>query len=231
MTMLYRLDATARQIADCFGARAGEDPWEGGYVAPGKFAPVITAGREFVAGPRPSGRAQRRMIPRLWGVPPPPSATRAPREGIATVRNPDSPFWIGNLRNSEFRCIVPATAFMEWHKGRDTEEAQAGLVCDRRPAGLRLRRRVEGQRSAKHGAAYLRTQRGDARSRAGQHAGDPARRSESTGPVAQRFLGQGEQADRALSFIDDAGTRRGVKPQISRSGTFPARRKPARTAW
>lgn len=121
MTMLYRLDATARQIADCFGARAGEDPWEGGYVAPGKFAPVITAGREFVAGPRPSGRAQRRMIPRLWGVPPPPSATRAPREGIATVRNPDSPFWIGNLRNSEFRCIVPATAFMEWHKGRDTE--------------------------------------------------------------------------------------------------------------
>jgi putative SOS response-associated peptidase YedK len=31
-----------------------------------------------------------------------------------TVRNPDSPFWIGNLRNSEFRCLVPATAVMLW---------------------------------------------------------------------------------------------------------------------
>ena len=33
---------------------------------------------------------------------------------MLTARNPDSPFWIGNLRNSEFRCLVPATAFMEW---------------------------------------------------------------------------------------------------------------------
>ena len=116
MTMLYRLDATARQIADCFGARAGEDPWQGGYVSPGRFAPVITAGREFVAGPR-GERQPRRMIPRLWGVPP----IADGRPGITTVRNPDSPFWIGNLRNSEFRCIVPATAFMEWGKGRDAE--------------------------------------------------------------------------------------------------------------
>lgn len=33
---------------------------------------------------------------------------------MLTVRNLDSPFWTGNLRNSEFRCLVPATAFMEW---------------------------------------------------------------------------------------------------------------------
>ena len=50
------------------------------------------------------------MVPRLWGVPP----LAEGRAGITTVRNPDSPFWIGNLRNSEFRCIVPATSFMEW---------------------------------------------------------------------------------------------------------------------
>jgi putative SOS response-associated peptidase YedK len=56
------------------------------------------------------------MVPRLWGVPPPPSSGDA-RRGVLTVRNPDSPFWIGNLRNSEFRCLVPATAFMEWGKG------------------------------------------------------------------------------------------------------------------
>jgi len=118
--MLYRLDAQAGEIARRFAASAGEDPWEGGHVAPGCFAPVITTGREFVAGPRPSGEPMRRMIPRLWGVPPPASATGRP-QGIATVRNLESPFWIGNLRNSEFRCLVPASSFMEWGKGRDAE--------------------------------------------------------------------------------------------------------------
>jgi putative SOS response-associated peptidase YedK len=123
--MLYRLDAAAHQIARRFSASAGEDPWAGGHAAPGQFAPVITTGREFVAGPRPqshlAGEPTRRMTPRLWGVPPPSSAGDAPRQGIASVRNLDSPFWIGNLRNSEFRCLVPATAFMEWGAGRTIE--------------------------------------------------------------------------------------------------------------
>lgn len=121
MTVLYRLDAAAAEIAAAFGARMGEDPWAGGAVAPGSFAPVVTAGREFVAGPRPAGRTlETRMVPRLWGVPPPASAGD-PRRGVLTVRNPGSPFWIGNLRNSEFRCLVPATAFMVWGKGTDAE--------------------------------------------------------------------------------------------------------------
>jgi putative SOS response-associated peptidase YedK len=119
MTMLYRLDAMARDIARTFGADEREDPWAGGHVAPGGFAPVITAGREFVAGPRPQTRSPQRMIPRLWGVPPPPSAHEA--RPVLTVRNVESPFWIGNLRNSEFRCLVPATAFMEWGKGTDRD--------------------------------------------------------------------------------------------------------------
>ncbi len=120
MTLLYHLDAPSGAVAAHFGASAGADPWAGGHVAPGRFAPVVTAGREFVAGPRPSGEPTRRMIPRLWGVPPPPAAGDA-RQGVATVRNLDSPFWIGNLRNSEFRCLVPATAFVEWGKDRDAE--------------------------------------------------------------------------------------------------------------
>lgn len=111
--MLYRLDASALQIAEHFGVRAGDDPWAGGHIAPMSFAPVVTAGREFVAGPRPQGEPTRRLIPRLWGVPPPPSAGETGR-AVFAVRNPESPFWIGNLRNSEFRCLIPATAFMEW---------------------------------------------------------------------------------------------------------------------
>lgn len=116
--MLYRLDAVAPAIAAHFGANAGADPWAGGHVSPAGFAPVVTTGREFVAGPRPPGEPTRRMIPRLWGVPPPPSAGD-PARSIMTVRNLDSAFWVGNLRNSEFRCLVPATAFMEWGNSRD----------------------------------------------------------------------------------------------------------------
>lgn len=121
MPTVYRLDAAAPAIARTFNARPGDDPWTGGPVTPGHFAPVVTAGREFITGPRPTGRRlERRMIPRLWGVPPPPSARDAARP-VLTVRNPDSPFWIGNLRNSEFRCLVPATAIMVWGKGLDAQ--------------------------------------------------------------------------------------------------------------
>ena len=75
VTQLYRLDCTSADIAQRFGARGGDDPWAGGYVAPMKFAPIITAGREYIAGPRPAGKSlQPRMTPRLWGVAPPPNA-------------------------------------------------------------------------------------------------------------------------------------------------------------
>ena len=119
VTQLYRLDANASALTRHFDCWAGDDPWAGNYIAPGNFAPVITAGREFIAGPK-KGRGQHRMVPRIWGVPPPPSAHDVTR-GITAVRNADSPFWIGNLRNSEFRCLVPATSFMEWGTGIDVE--------------------------------------------------------------------------------------------------------------
>ena len=119
MTALYRLDAAAPAIARHFGARSGDDPWAGGHIAPGGFAPVITAGRELITGPL-TKRGERRVIPRIWGVPPPPGA-HDPSRGVLSVANTNSPFWIGNLRNSEFRCLVPATAFMEWGKGTDRE--------------------------------------------------------------------------------------------------------------
>ena len=119
MPAFYRLDAPASAIAEQFGAMARDDPWAGGPIAPGQFAPVLTIGREFVAGPRQGGQPLR-MIPRQWGVPPPPNAGER-GSAVLSVRNPDSPFWIGNLRNSEFRCLVPATALIEWGTTRDAD--------------------------------------------------------------------------------------------------------------
>lgn len=132
MTMLYRLDADAADIGRAFGLPAGDDPWVGGHVAPGSFAPVITTGREFIAGPGAPNQP-RRMVPRLWGVPPPPSAHDTARP-VLSVRNTQSPFWIGNLRNPEFRCLVPATAFMEWGRiGPDGKRGQHWFACADQP--------------------------------------------------------------------------------------------------
>ncbi len=132
MPMLYRLDADAAAVGRTFGLRTGDDPWPGGYVSPGGFAPVITTGREFIAGAGTANQP-RRMVPRLWGVPPPPGAHDAARP-VLNVRNADSPFWIGNLRNPEFRCIVPATAFMEWGAtGPDGKRRQHWFTCADQP--------------------------------------------------------------------------------------------------
>ena len=99
---LYRLDAPARAIAAAFGAEAGEDPWAGDYVAPGRPAPVIVGDNR--------GKLGLFLRPKLWGVPPPPRGTQP----VTHVRNLDSPFWIGTLRHPELRCLIPATAFAGW---------------------------------------------------------------------------------------------------------------------
>ena len=108
VTSLYRLDATAAHIGQVFDADPGKDPWAGGYIVPGKPAPVILR----------SNIGDRYIAPRIWGVPPPQSFTSArqnePYRAVTTVRNLESPFWIGTLRHTEFRCLVPMTAFQLW---------------------------------------------------------------------------------------------------------------------
>jgi putative SOS response-associated peptidase YedK len=101
---LYRLDAPANQIAYVFDAEQGADPWDGGYVAPGKFGPVITTRQAT------SHRRERVMRPMHWGFPPPPRGDRL----VTNVRNLESPFWIGTLKHTELRCLVPVTQFQEW---------------------------------------------------------------------------------------------------------------------
>ncbi|MBN8830208.1 MAG: SOS response-associated peptidase family protein [Sphingomonadales bacterium] len=109
MTQLYRLDADAAAIARTFGADPGRDPWDGGYATPGRFAPVIIGGRGGL----------REIVPRLWGVPPPPGAALAGGSPVAQVRNLASPFWIGTLRHTQFRCLVPVTSFQIWSQASD----------------------------------------------------------------------------------------------------------------
>ncbi len=108
MSNLYRLDAPASVIADAFDADAGPDPWAGGYIAPTMPAPIVLRNKD----------GDRYLAPRMWGVPPPQSfrsaATNEPYRPITAVRNLESPFWIGTLRHTEFRCLVPATQFQLW---------------------------------------------------------------------------------------------------------------------
>jgi putative SOS response-associated peptidase YedK len=107
MSNLYRLDAPADQIAHHFDADQGADVWEDGALTPGQFGPIVTGAKE------------RRMMPMLWGFPPPPKADAL----IPTVRNLESPFWIGTLRHTELRCLVPVTRFQIWaeEKGQKRE--------------------------------------------------------------------------------------------------------------
>ena len=67
-----------------------------------------------------SARTSQRIIrPMVWGYPAPNSLKpNGEVQWVPTVRNVESPFWIGNLRHVELRCLVPATAIMQMVKGR-----------------------------------------------------------------------------------------------------------------
>jgi putative SOS response-associated peptidase YedK len=113
LTGHYRLNAASPDIAATFAADAGPDPWAGGDILPGQFAPVIAR----------AGKSGKCLIrPMHWGYPPPGASTEAlgpePPRWVAQVRNVESPFWIGNLRHVSLRCLVPASAFSLRHDKR-----------------------------------------------------------------------------------------------------------------
>lgn len=110
MTRAFRLDAPSPAISVAFSADRGPDPWGGGNLAPGEFAPVIV---------RSQKTGERIIRPMVWGYPAPNGiGPDGAVNWVPNVRNLDSPFWIGNLRHSELRCLVPATSFMLRAKGR-----------------------------------------------------------------------------------------------------------------
>jgi putative SOS response-associated peptidase YedK len=112
MTRAYRLDAPSHAIAGSLDAQQGPDPWGGGALSPGEFAPVVI---------RSQKTRQRVIRPMVWGYPAPGPDGIGPSgdvRWVANVRNTESPFWIGNLRHTELRCLVPATSFMLHGKGK-----------------------------------------------------------------------------------------------------------------
>jgi putative SOS response-associated peptidase YedK len=129
MSQLYRLNAPAAAIAAVFGADAGRDPWPGGDIAPGQPAPVVLRNRD----------GDRYLAPRIWGVPPPVSfsirqADPQDYRPVTTVRNTQSPFWIGNLRHTQFRCLVPITHFPIWSAAPDPRTGKRRLHWASLPA-------------------------------------------------------------------------------------------------
>jgi putative SOS response-associated peptidase YedK len=114
MSPAYRLDASAQQIARAMRADPAGDVWQGGEVVPGGYSPVIIAGKE----------KGRHIVPRQWGVPPPPRGEHV----VPFVHNLGSPFWIGTLRHTQFRCLVPMTHFRKGD-GWFTCSAQPIIAC------------------------------------------------------------------------------------------------------
>jgi putative SOS response-associated peptidase YedK len=113
VTSHYRLEARSDQVAIALEANQGPDPWGGGALSPGEFAPVVTRSQKTGA---------RVIRPIVWGYPAPGPEGISPSgevRWVPTVRNLESPFWIGNLRHSELRCLVPATSFMLRGKGKE----------------------------------------------------------------------------------------------------------------
>ena len=101
-----RLDLTSLEIASDLGAEAGQDTWTGGPIIEGAFAPVVVR----------AGSHSRKLIrPMHWGYPAPGQSTELAMPGtmrwVSHVRNLESPFWIGNLRHVELRCLIPLSSF------------------------------------------------------------------------------------------------------------------------
>jgi putative SOS response-associated peptidase YedK len=69
-------------------------------IFPDQLAPVVRTGKDGV----------REMLNMRWGFPPAGGGKRP----VTNVRNLDSGYWKGWLEDSRFRCVVPATSFVEY---------------------------------------------------------------------------------------------------------------------
>lgn len=64
-----------------------------------------------MAAPVIAGGTRPRLRGMMWGIAAPGQIGRmGPVSLVRHVRNLESPFWIGSLRNPALRCLIPATA-------------------------------------------------------------------------------------------------------------------------
>ncbi|HMS19478.1 SOS response-associated peptidase family protein [uncultured Sphingorhabdus sp.] len=107
MVLTCSLDLPSEAVATIFRADAGPDPWAGGDIQPGQFAPVIV---------RAGSTGHKVIRPMHWGYPAPGQSAEMTPPGamrwVSHVRNLESPFWIGNLRHAGLRCLIPLTSFV-----------------------------------------------------------------------------------------------------------------------
>lgn len=69
-------------------------------IFPDQLAPVVRTDTDGV----------REVVAMRWGFPPPASGKRP----VTNIRNLSSQFWRGWLDQPRFRCLVPATSFVEY---------------------------------------------------------------------------------------------------------------------
>lgn len=70
-------------------------------IFPDQLAPVVRTAKDGV----------REVVTMRWGFPPPSTASKRP---VTNVRNLNSSYWRNWLDKPEFRCLVPATSFVEY---------------------------------------------------------------------------------------------------------------------
>lgn len=106
MCNLYSIRKTYEETVGLFNAACVDQAIQLDLpeIYPDTMAPVIRMDEHGV----------RELTVMRWGFPPPPKLGSRP---VTNVRNIKSPFWRAWLK-SEFRCLVPATAFCEWSDTR-----------------------------------------------------------------------------------------------------------------
>ncbi len=69
-------------------------------IFPDQMAPIVRTAKDGV----------REVVTMRWGFPPPPAGKRP----VTNVRNLTSSYWRNWLDKPDFRCLVPATSFVEY---------------------------------------------------------------------------------------------------------------------
>lgn len=111
MCNLYRVRASAAEIAGLFQATISSDfAWKE-EIYPRYEAPVIIA-----------HEGERRLGPMKWGFPTEvQGATKKITKHVTNARNLGSGFWRSSVAKASRRCLVPFTQFAEPQPGKDGE--------------------------------------------------------------------------------------------------------------